>query len=172
MWGKSRFRPKSAYSFRPRRRRAWRTLWVVPLLIVIAALLDPALIRPRGPLAAQPERIETRFTLCGPGRGNACVVDGDTFKLGTRRIRVTGIDAPELSGAACPAEAALGVRARDRLLVLLNAGPFDMVAHRLQRSDSYGRDLRVVQRGDQVIGDTLIDEGLAHGYFGSKESWC
>ena len=116
--------------------------------------------------------MSAKFTPCGPGRGNACVIDGDTFKLGDRKIRITGIDAPELAHPLCPEEAALARKSADRLRAMLNEGTFDMVPHRLQRLDQHGRELMVIQRGDVSIGDRLVEEGLAHRYLGSKESWC
>ena len=149
-----------------------RALWLVPVLLIAGALLDPSLIGPIGPLAAPAEQVTATFTPCGPGRGPACVVDGDTFKLGDRSIRIIGINAPELAEAKCPAEAALARRSADRLRVLLNAGEFEMVAHRLQQQDRHGRDLMLIRRGDRSIGSQLIDEGLAHRYVGSKQSWC
>jgi endonuclease YncB( thermonuclease family) len=100
------------------------------------------------------------------------VIDGDTFKLGDRKIRITGIDAPELAHPSCPREAALARRSADRLRALLNEGDFKMVPHRLQRTDSHGRDLMVIERGGASIGDKMVNEGLAHRYLGSKESWC
>ena len=136
------------------------------------ALLDPALIRPFGPLAGRHQVVSATFTACGPGRGNACVIDGDTFKLGDRKIRITGIDAPELAHPQCPEEAALARRSADRLRAMLNEGTFDMVPHRLQRLDQHGRELMVIERDGNSIGDRLIDEGLAHRYLGSKDSWC
>ena len=57
--------------------------------------LDPALIEPPAFLSAAPERVAMRFTRCARGRGEGCVTDGDTFKLGKRRIRIVGIDAPK-----------------------------------------------------------------------------
>jgi endonuclease YncB( thermonuclease family) len=167
-----RFKPKRRPpSFKPKQRDVRQLLWFAPLLLIGGALLDPSLIAPFGPLAAT-ERVSATFTPCGPGRGSACVIDGDTFKLGDRKIRIIGIDAPELASPRCPAEAALARRASDRLLQLLNQGPFDMVAHRLQREDRNGRDLMVIRRGDVSIGATLMEEGLAHRYIGSKRSWC
>ena len=167
-----RFKPRRRPpSFKPQRRDVRQLLWFAPLLLLVGALLDPSLIGPIGPLAAT-ERVTATFTPCGPGREPACVIDGDTFKLGDRKIRITGIDAPELTAPRCPAEAALARRAADRLLVLLNEGPFDMVAHRLQREDRNGRDLMVIRRNGKSIGRQLIDEGLAHRYIGSKRSWC
>ena len=123
-------------------------------------------------MAGRAEVVSAKFTPCGPGRGNACVIDGDTFKLGERKIRITGIDAPELAHPLCPEEAALARKSGDRLRALLNEGTFEMVPHRLQRLDQHGRELMVIQRGDVSIGDRLVEEGLAHRYLGSKESWC
>jgi len=172
MTSKKPFKPKPrAPSFKPQRRDVRQLLWLAPILLLAGALLDPSLIEPIGPLAAS-EQVSATFTPCGPGRGSACVVDGDTFKLGDRKVRITGIDAPELAEPRCPAEAALARRAADRLLVLLNQGPFVMVAHRLQRQDRHGRDLMVIRRDGKSIGSILIDEGLAHRYIGSKRSWC
>jgi endonuclease YncB( thermonuclease family) len=157
---------------RPQRRDIRRWLLLVPVLLLVGALFDPSLIEPVGPLAAPAEAVSTSFTRCGPGRGAACVVDGDTFKLGDRTIRITGIDAPELASPGCPGEAALARKSADRLLVLLNQGEFEMIAHRFQRQDQYGRDLMVLRRNDVSIGGELISEGLAHRYIGSKRSWC
>lgn len=172
MTNKKRFRPRARPpSFKPRQHDVRRLLWFAPMLLLVGALFDPSLIEPFGPLAAT-EQVSATFTPCGPGRGSACVIDGDTFKLGDRKIRIIGIDAPELASPRCPAEAALARRASDRLLELLNQGPFDMVAHRLQREDRNGRDLMVIRRGSQSIGAQLMDEGLAHRYIGSKSSWC
>src|SRR5688500_1990176 len=159
-------------SFKPQRRDIRRWLLLVPLLLLGGALLDPSLIPPFGPLASRAERVAATFTACGPGRGPACVVDGDTFKLGDRKIRVTGIDAPELAEPKCPAELALARRSAERLRALLNQGEFEMVGHRLQQQDRHGRDLMVIRRGGESIGAQMIDEGLAHRYIGSKSSWC
>ena len=170
---RARFKPTARPpSFKPKRRDVRYLLLFAPLLLVLGALLDPSLIGPVGPLAAPAELVTAGFTPCGPGRGPACVVDGDTFKLGDRSIRIIGINAPELTEAKCPAEAALARRSADRLLALLNEGQFEMVAHRLQQQDRHGRDLMLIRRGDRSIGAQLMDEGLAHRYLGSKRSWC
>lgn len=165
----SRYAPSSRVS----RRRKLRMLWLIPVLLLVGALLDPALIAPFGPLAVPGETVSAQFTACGPGRGPACVIDGDTFKLGDRKIRIARIDAPELAQPRCPAEAALARRSAERLRLLLNQGSFDMIAHRIHRADRNGRDLMIIKRANDVsIGDQLIDEGLAHRYIGSKRSWC
>ncbi len=166
--GGTSFWPKG----KPQRRRRLLTIVAIPLLLLAGALLDPAIIAPFGPLASRPERVAATFTPCGPGRGTACVIDGDTFKLGERKVRITGIDAPEVATPRCPAEAALGRKAGDRLLALLNQGDFDLVGHRFNGRDRHGRDLRTLWRGNTSIGDQLITEGLAHRYMGMKRSWC
>ena len=163
---------RRAPSFKPTRRGFRRALWLVPLLAVAGALLDPSLIAPVGPLAAAPEQVTATFTPCGPGRGPACVIDGDTFKLGDRKIRITGIDAPELAEPRCAEEGALARRSADRLRALLSQGTFDMIAHRLQRQDRHGRDLMVLERNGDSLGGQLIEQGLAHRYIGAKRSWC
>lgn len=167
-----RFKPnRSAPSFKPRRRDIRLALWFIPLLALAGALLDPKLIGPIGPLGAS-ERVSAKFVACSGASVPACVIDGDTFRLGDRTIRITGIDAPELAKPLCGKEGALGRRSAERLVELMNQGSFDMVAHRLQSQDRYGRHLRVLRRNGHSIGAQLIDEGLAHRYMGFKTSWC
>lgn len=158
-------------SFKPKRSDVRLALLAVPVLILAGALLDPRLIGPVGPLAAT-EVVTTKFTSCSGGSDPACVIDGDTFRLGDRTIRITGIDAPEIARPLCPAEAVIGSRSAARLLELLNQGQFEMVAHRLQREDRHGRQLMVLRRNGNSVGAQLIDEGLAHRYTGFKTSWC
>ena len=150
------------------------------LFAALAALwptLDPALVEPPSFLSAAPEGISARFTRCGPGRGNACVTDGDTFKLGRRKIRIVGIDAPETHPANCAEEARLGEAATVELMRLLNQGPFAMTGRIDDMTDRYGRDLRVVTRkkpdgSTQSIAEDMRSSGLAHRYLGTKTSWC
>lgn len=155
-----------------KRRRILKSAILILALALFGALLDPSLIAPFGPTAARPERISATFTRCGQGRSMACVVDGDTIRLGSRRVRLIGIDAPELRDAQCPAELALANRSADRLLALVNQGEFDLVGHRFRDRDGHGRDLRTAWRGDSSLGDVLIAEGLAKRYYGSKGGWC
>ena len=139
---------------------------------------DPALIDPPSILSGEPESISERFSRCGPGRSHACVVDGDTFKLGQRRIRIIGIDAPETHHASCAEEKRLGEQATGKLQDLLNQGSFEMVAPVYGKTDRYGRDLRTVRRtlpdgSTQSIADEMREAGLAHRYLGGlKPGWC
>ncbi len=101
----------------------------------------------------------------------SCVVDGDTIWFQGAKIRLVGIDAPELSNPAWAAEAERGAAATQRLQQLMNAGPFDLVP--IDRdTDRYGRLLRDVIRGGVSLGDTLIAEGLAVPFGGGRPNWC
>ena len=125
---------------------AARLLILAAILGVILAGADPMLIDPPAILSTEPERVTTQFSRCGPGRSHACVIDGDTFKLGQRKVRIIGIDAPETHPPGCAEEARLGEQATAKLQALLNEGPFEMVAPVYRRQDRYGRDLRTVRR--------------------------
>ena len=93
-----------------------RGIWPLGLLL-LGGLLDPKLIGPIGPLGAT-EVVTAKFTACSGGGDPACVIDGDTIRLGDRTIRITGIDAPDIAKPLCPAEAELGRRSAARLLEL------------------------------------------------------
>ncbi|WP_265528629.1 thermonuclease family protein [Sphingomicrobium marinum] len=148
-----------------------RSFVLVALLVGLAVASEWYLSRP-----VAEERIDARFTMCGPGRGHACVVDGDTIKLGERKIRMLGIDAPEVAEPRCAAERERGIAAAARLLDLLNSGPVWLVMTAERDHDDYGRDLRRIEvdygTGRERIGDVLVREGLAARYDGAKADWC
>jgi len=72
--------------------------------------------------------------------------DGDTLWIGGARIRIAGIDTPELSPVRCERDRQGGMAAQQRWLEILNSGPpvFGSAAH---DEDSFGGKLRVVYRG-------------------------
>jgi endonuclease YncB( thermonuclease family) len=125
--------------------------------------------------AAAPDRETAHFALCdGPVRVN-CVVDGDTFWYGGAKVRIADINAPEVSEPDCPSEAALGARATDRLVTLLNQGAFTLAPNNDgsgRDQDQYGRLLRTVTRDGASVGEVLVDEGLAEEWKGYRGSWC
>ena len=108
------------------------------------------------------------LAICALGPRDNCVVDGDTFWVEGMKVRIADIDAPELNGR-CDYERRLALESRDRLLALLNAGPFQL---RPQGEDRYGRTLAVVTRGGRSIGDVLVSEGLARTWTGRRQPWC
>lgn len=165
--------------FRSRRSRAALGNWLLlPLALAVGALGGasinsmPSLSSLLLPAESSGHLVAARsFPLCAGGARVTCVVDGDTFWLDGTKIRIADINTPEVGKPACAAEAALGGKATMRLAQLLREGPFELVS--IDRDeDVYGRKLRVVQRGGASIGDTLVDEGLAHTWRGHQEDWC
>lgn len=108
------------------------------------------------------------------------VFDGDTFEARvqvwpgleiTTRIRLRGIDAPELR-ARCAEERVLAEAARDALATLLAQGH---VGIRQVSLDKYGG--RVVADasalGVKDIAETLMEGGHVRRYRGGRrEGWC
>ncbi len=112
------------------------------------------------------------FQLCAGTYQQNCVIDGDTIRHEGVKIRLADIDAPETFEPKCASEAELGRRATRRLLVLMNAGPFEVVRSGFRDRDAYGRELRVIERGGRSLGDVLVAEGLARRWDGARRSWC
>lgn len=104
------------------------------------------------------------------------VIDGDTVALGSERIRLAAIDAPELQHPRCPAEQRLALTARDRLAALVKGRDVQI---RRQGRDRYGRTLATLSVGGRDIGTVLVSEGLAiawvpgrAGYEARFDHWC
>jgi endonuclease YncB( thermonuclease family) len=105
-----------------------------------------------------------------PAQPLRCVAtDGDSLRCGRERIRLVGLDAPEMNGR-CPRERRLAVAARDRLDGLVAGG----VTVRSVGTDRYGRTLaRVRDRRGRDVARVLIAEGLARPYEGGRRrGWC
>ena len=96
-------------------------------------------------------------------------VDGDTLRCGDERVRVMGLDAPEMHGRY-PAEVRLARAARARMAILVAGG---ITIHPHGR-DRYRRLLAVVRdRQGRDVAAVLIREGLARPYGGERRrSWC
>lgn len=101
------------------------------------------------------------------------VVDGDTIEFQGERIRIAGLDAPELFRPRCPSERALAERAKDRLEGLVLRG---VTIQANGRRDRYGRILATVRdtASGQDVADILVNEGLASRYNGRgpRQEWC
>jgi micrococcal nuclease len=112
------------------------------------------------------------FTLCAGASRPNCVIDGDTIRLGGVKIRLEDIDAPEVFSPKCASELARGNRATERLLALLNQGPFELVLTGRRDRDRYGRKLRTLERSGRSLGAVLVAEGLARPWDGARHPWC
>ena len=93
------------------------------------------------------------------------VIDGDTLRAGGERIRLTGIDAPELSQTCRDAQSRewpCGRAAKTRLIDLVSRGG---VACTARGHDRYSRTLAVCSAGGIAdLGAALVREGYAVNY--------
>jgi endonuclease YncB( thermonuclease family) len=79
------------------------------------------------------------------------VIDGDTVRVGSERIRLRGIDTPELSEPD-------GWAAKQRLEDLLGKGSIQLVPH---GRDAYDRLVADVLVNGQNVAEILEREGFA-----------
>lgn len=104
--------------------------------------------------------------------GSLRVVDGDTVRLGRERIRIEGIDTPELRGQ-CTSERRRAIEARTRLRGVLAGRTVEI--HRHGR-DRYGRTLATLDACSTgqciAVGPQLIAEGYAVAWEGRRHDWC
>jgi len=97
------------------------------------------------------------------------VTDGDTIRIGSERIRIVGLDAPEMNGK-CREERRLAQRAKEALQIELASGQVEIVR---QGKDRYKRTLARVYVDDRDVSSSLIAKGLARPYLGGKRGgWC
>ncbi len=101
-----------------------------------------------------------------------CIVDGDTIWYRHQKIRLSDINAPEVSEPACDHELDLGEKATERMLELLNQGRFSLIPLPGRDVDIYGRKLRAIMRGGRSLGGVLVAEGLAERWIGFRRDWC
>src|SRR5690606_39315962 len=96
-------------------------------------------------------------------QGRAIVNDGDTLTLGQERIRLRGIDAPEIAQTCqrAGAEYACGRMAKQALNDLV-AGRH--VTCKGWQRDRYGRLLAQCRAGDIVLNSALVAAGWAVAY--------
>ncbi len=182
-----RFSMKRTPSRRKRSRRSpfrlLRTAGVVAALAVAAAAgLEPAQFQSLLPEVAKvipglkddvPRPVALvgmvrPMPLCGSGKRISCVVDGDTFWVSGEKVRLEGIDAPEIKGA-CTYERDLARRATNRLSDILSRQQFTL---RRSGTDRYGRTLARADTPHGEVGDILVNEGLARPWRGRREQWC
>lgn len=97
--------------------------------------------------------------------GRAVVVDGDTLRIGSQRVRLSAIDAPELS-QICRAKGGVGTLcgrdSRNALAALIRAG----IRCTVETQDRYGRAVAAcTNAAGQDIGQEMIRKGWAVPYW-------
>jgi endonuclease YncB( thermonuclease family) len=138
---------------RSRLRRLWDwllTFAILGLLILLAARLD---------------RTET-LNLAG----RATVNDGDSITLGTERIRLRGIDAPEFD-QTCREDGGIypcGRRARDALVARIGGRPVSCAGW---ERDKYDRLLATCTAGGSDLNRSQVEAGwaVAYGDYGAEQ---
>ena len=98
-------------------------------------------------------------------------IDGDTIVAPDKtKVRVLGVDTPELHPCRCEYECRLGNLAKRRTQRALDEGPVLISPF---RPDRYGRMLARVFIGGRDLSLILIEEGLGRPYQGEqRQSWC
>ncbi|WP_374837409.1 thermonuclease family protein [Mycoplana ramosa] len=131
-----------------RKRMKWRDVVVAVALLALMALIAVKLEAPSG---------GDLFS------STARAADGDTLTMGGRRIRLSGMDAPELT-QPCKRDGAewyCGAAARAHLAELLRRGT---ITCRLIGTDRYDRTLARCRVGDDDLGERMVRDGLAVSY--------
>lgn len=101
--------------------------------------------------------------------GDLRAVDGDTVALPTERLRLEGIDTPELR-CRCPSECDAARAATEALQALLDgAGSVVVVRTGIDR---YGRSLGRVEVDGVDVGEVMVKMGYARVWSGRREPWC
>lgn len=99
-----------------------------------------------------------------PVSGVARVLDGDTLDIGGTRVRLEGIDAPEL-GQSCSAPGGgtwpCGVTAASALEKLIGNNTIECVREGI---DKYGRTLAVCRAGGRDLNAEMVRAGLAWAF--------
>ncbi|MEQ8307246.1 MAG: thermonuclease family protein [Hoeflea sp.] len=145
--------------FRSRRRS--RPLWrrLVDILIALSVIAAVAFA------AAFLER-RSAETFAGQVR----VIDGDSLAMGERRLRLKGIDAPELAQRCRrdSLEYACGMEARTKLRALIGADTVSCVGEGVDR---YGRDLVRCEAGGRDLNRIMVRSGhaVSFGDYGAEE---
>lgn len=94
--------------------------------------------------------------------GPAVVVDGDTLKFGHQRVRLYGIDAPELHQTCDGGTWAAGRLARDALVGLIGGQPVACVA--VVPRDRYGRPVSTCSVGKMDLNGEMVERGWAWAF--------
>lgn len=102
--------------------------------------------------------------------GDVRVADGDSLELGVERIRLDGIDAPELA-QTCGLPSTpwpCGRQAKDALQRAVDAGS---VSCRPVDEDRYGRAVSICDAGGRDLGRLMVEQGwaISLGPYGDEE---
>jgi len=134
---------------------------IYPLFLCVIALLSPVAQGGECPADRTDEEVSVAF-----------VYDGDTVRLDDgRKIRLAGINAPEVAKQEKPAEP-LADEARAYLSHLLDRDRHVRLRYEQERRDRYGRLLaHIFLRDGTSIEERLLNEGLAQQLVVPPNGW-
>lgn len=117
-------------------------------------------------LVARLDAVDRRFL-----SGDATVSDGDSLEIAGIRVRLRGIDAPELDQRCVRdgEEYRCGEEARDVLAALADRGPVEC---RGWEYDRFGRLLAHCMAGETDLNRAMVERGwaVAYGDYGAEEA--
>ncbi len=146
-----------------------KTTWILTIGLVTLISLETG-------LATTVIGLLKRMMISPSSCSVARVVDGDTLDMSCQgkdeeRVRIIGIDAPEISKPGCVSEAVAGYRAKVALQWLVWRAK-DVTA-RFDGRDKYDRTLAEVYLDGQSLAQTVIASGHARAYDGGlRQGWC
>jgi endonuclease YncB( thermonuclease family) len=121
--------------------------------LLIAGLIGVAIVAAVVPVPWEPSPV-----MLAPA--TAIVVDGDTLKIGSERVRLHGIDAPEYK-QRCADGWQAGEAARHALASLVWAGKTQCEK---VTTDRYGRTVAICRVNGEDIGAAMVRRGMAWAY--------
>lgn len=150
---------------RQQRRNRWLkvSLWLLVAVIVLCGIflfwlnLQPRTSNPR---ASSPP--SSRPPSATPS-GLANVLDGDTLEIGSTRIRLYGIDAPE-SDQTCQRGGKVYGCGRDAAFALADLVKNNTVTCTQKDTDRYGRTVAVCRVGNTDVNGWMVAQGHALAY--------
>lgn len=121
-------------------------------------------------LVANPTLADVDWHMCQPFEQRInCIVDGDTLWVAGEKMRLAGVDTPEVEGH-CSRERRLAEQASSLHLSLIRSG---IITITREGQDRYGRTLVRIQTQAGPVGQTLLDHGLADIFGdGVRTDWC
>jgi endonuclease YncB( thermonuclease family) len=114
---------------------------------------------------------QARFFLCGTAKQDDCVSSPDRFVFHGQKIRLVGIEVPDIKKPRCDAERIKASDAELRVRAFLDSGPFELRTWQGNDDEVDGHRLRDVTRNGMSLSDILVRDGLAHKP-GASGGWC
>jgi endonuclease YncB( thermonuclease family) len=145
--------PRFPKPIKKTRRRIVERLLIVMIAVSLAGAFLPSVID------------KNFFTgNIGSGTGNARIIDGDTIHIGTRKIRLSGIDAPESKQKCTKKDGrsyGCGNSSRQHLSKLIGGATVRCTG---DKKDRYGRTIGTCYVGETDLNAAMVESGWAVAY--------